>query len=71
MLFRFRLRGRGLSHSWQMECTPDVALAHARQEAREYANNQLYLGMNIRVLDPDGNEVAIVPVSKTANESAP
>ena len=66
MVFRFRLRGKGLRHSWQKECQQDVALTHAQQVAREYANDGMYHGTDIRVLDRDDNEVAIVPVSKEA-----
>ena len=66
MSFRFRLRGRGLRHSWEKDCQLDVAIRHARQVAREYANDDLYRETNIRVIDQDGIEIAIVPVSKKA-----
>ena len=66
MPYQFRLRGRGLRHSWEKECQPDVAMMHARQVAREYANDDRYHGTDIRVIDHDGIEVAIVPVSKKA-----
>jgi len=66
MSYRFRLRGKGLRHSWEKECRPEAAIRHASQVAREYANDDLYHGTDIRVMDRDGNEVAIVPVSKKA-----
>jgi hypothetical protein len=34
-------RGKGLRHSWEKECVPTVALTHAEQLAREYANEDL------------------------------
>jgi hypothetical protein len=64
MAFRFRVRGKGVKHSWQKECGRAAALAHAKQVAREYGNDGLYQRADIRVLDRDGNEIAIVPVAR-------
>ena len=66
MSYRFRLRGNGFRHSWEKECRPEVAMAHVTQVAREYARDSVYQDATIRVLDDDGNEVAIVPVSKSS-----
>ena len=38
-------------------------MAHATQVARECARDSVYRDATIRVLDGDGNEVAIVPVT--------
>ena len=62
MAYRFRLHGKGLQHSWEKDCRPEAALAHANQVAREYAKDDLYHGTAIRVVDNAGNEVATVPV---------
>ena len=66
MAYMFRLGGKGLKHSWQKECRREVALEHAQQVAREYASDGLYHGTDIRVLDRDCNEIAIILVSKEA-----
>ena len=63
MLHRFRLRGKGLRHTWQKECPPELAKAHAQQVAREYANDDLYQGTDI-VVTKGETEVAVIPVSK-------
>ena len=39
-------------------------MAHANLVARECAKDAVYEGTAIRVMDDDGNEVAIVPVPK-------
>jgi hypothetical protein len=41
MLHRFRLRGKGLRQTWEKECPPEFAKAHAHQVVREYANAAL------------------------------
>jgi hypothetical protein len=65
MSYRFRLRGKGFRHSWEKECGSEVAMAHATQIAREFARDSVYQDATIRVLDGDGNEVAIVPVTNS------
>lgn len=37
-------------------------MAHAAQVAGECAKDSVYQGAAIRVMDDDGNEVAIVPI---------
>jgi len=64
MAYRFRLRGKNLRHSWEKDCPPEGAMAHANLVARECAKDALYEGTAIRVMDDAGNEVAIVPVPK-------
>ena len=66
MSYRFRLCATGYRHSWEKECTPKVATAHATQVAREYERDGVVGDATIRVLDSDGNEVAIVPVSTSS-----
>jgi hypothetical protein len=65
MSYRFRLRGTGFRHSWEKECKSEVAMAHATSVAREYARDSVYQDATIRVFDDLGNEVAIIPVSKS------
>ena len=64
MAFRFRLQGKGLRHSWEKECAPKAALVHAEQVAREYANDDLYHGTTIGVLNESGDEVARIAVTE-------
>jgi len=63
MLHRFRLRGKGLRQTWEKECPPEFAKAHAHQVVREYANDDLYHGTDI-VVTKDETEVAVIPVAK-------
>ena len=62
MAFRFRLHGKGLRHSWEKECRPEVAIVHVTQVAREYAKDRLYEGTVIQVVDNEGNDVTAVPI---------
>jgi hypothetical protein len=62
MSFRFRLHGNGFRHSWEKECKPEAAIAHATQVARAYARDSVYQDATIRVFDDLGTEVAVVPV---------
>jgi hypothetical protein len=57
------MRGNGFGHSWEKECKSEAAMAHVTQVAREYARDRAYREAMIRVLDDDGNEVAMVPVT--------
>ena len=49
MTYRFRLRGKNLRHSWEKDCPPESAMAHANLVARECAKDALYEGTAIRV----------------------
>jgi hypothetical protein len=62
MAFRFQLSGNGLRHSWQKECLSTVAPRYAAMVACEYAKDPLYHGTAVRVIDRNGNEVALIPV---------
>ena len=62
MLYRFELRGRHLRHSWKRKCLPEAALRFAMEEARDYAKDEAYRGLAIRVMDERGNEVTRVPL---------
>ena len=64
MAYRFRLSGNGLRHSWQKECRSADASRHAELVAREYANDDLYHGTVVRVMDDNGNEIDRVHVTK-------
>jgi hypothetical protein len=65
MAYRFRLSGNGLRHSWQKECRSTDATRHAAQVAREYASDDLYHGTVVRVMDDNGNEIHVIPVSRS------
>ena len=64
MAYRFRLSGNGLRHHWWKECRATDATRHAAQVAREYAKDGLYHGTVVRVMDDNGNEIDLIPVSK-------
>ena len=64
MAYRFRLSGDGLRHHWGKECHFTDATRYAVQVAREYAKDRLYYGTVVRVMDDNGNEIDLVPVSK-------
>jgi hypothetical protein len=66
MSYRFRLRGNGFRHSWEKDCSTDIAVKHATQVASECAKDSVYQGAAIRVLDELGNEIAHVPVHPEA-----
>jgi hypothetical protein len=66
--YRFQLSGKGVRHSWQKECPPSVAARYAALVAREYAKDRLYHGTVVRVLDRNGNEVAVIPIPVDASK---
>ena len=66
MVYRFELRGRYHRHSWKRKCLPEAAVLFAREEAREYAKDESYRGLAIRVIDETGNEVTCVPIAEPA-----
>jgi hypothetical protein len=62
MAHHFQLVGNGLRYSWQKECPPEEAVHHAKQVADEFAPDECYRGVSIRVTDDRGRELTVVPI---------
>ena len=64
MAYHFRMvgNGNGFRHSWTKECSPEDALHHAQQLAREFEPDECYRTVSICVSDDDGNDIGVVPV---------